>query len=128
MTAVVSGSARARVSLTGRTKAMQDAGDTDDQAMQRRIIRTRFGTVTVEALELNIGRHHVLYLPDARGRLDGISVNGTYFEDRDLDDTFAAELFADLTGMTLDEFSTVAEVIDDSDIGVDDHVSLETGK
>lgn len=58
------------------------------------------------------GRHHVVYVQGARGwAIDGIDINGTWFEDRDQFNTFAAEMFADLTGMTLQEFEEVAQLL-----------------
>lgn len=75
------------------------------------ISRTRHGSMTVETMSFVRGRHHVLYIPGAHGPFrDGISINGTWFEDQIHTDTFCAELFADLTGMSIPEIRETAQV------------------
>ncbi len=44
--------------------------------------------------------HCVVYHPGAtRDGLDGLDINGTWFEDRHTDDMFCSEMFATLTGL-----------------------------
>lgn len=69
----------------------------------------REGDEIIEVYAASIGRHHVSFHPGAHGRLrDGLSINGTWFEDKNASDTWCAETFADLTGMTLEEIEAVA--------------------
>lgn len=81
----------------------------------------RFDEIEVERLEAVIKlspasdvEHRIVYTPLVAkdGQVDGLSINGTYFQDLHSEDYFCSEMFAALTGMYPYEWRDLVPVSD----------------